>query len=113
MLLWGSAHSARLRRSTADRFCGNGGRRRRAHGPALGLEALEDRRLLNAGHWASTVLGYSSQYSAGDFAAAQALGAPDTPYYRDTPPPGRLRRRTAAWSTSPSATPRPSTPRAS
>jgi hypothetical protein len=35
------------------------------------------------GQWASSVLGYSSQYSAGSWAAAQALGAPDTFGYGD------------------------------
>lgn len=36
-----------------------------------------------AGQWASSVLGYSSQYSTSTWAAAQALGAPDTTSYGD------------------------------
>jgi hypothetical protein len=33
--------------------------------------------------WASSVLGFSSQYDTVDWSAAQALGAPDTPTYGD------------------------------
>jgi hypothetical protein len=33
--------------------------------------------------WAGSVLGYSSQYSADQWSAQQALGAPDTPTYGD------------------------------
>jgi hypothetical protein len=33
--------------------------------------------------WAGSVLGFSSQYGTGDWSAARALGAPDSPLYGD------------------------------
>jgi hypothetical protein len=59
-------------------------RRLRARQSFLSVEELENRLLPSVAQWASSVLGFSSQYTSGPWSASQAIGQPDTPFYGDT-----------------------------
>ncbi|MCI0335296.1 MAG: Ig-like domain-containing protein, partial [Planctomycetes bacterium] len=49
----------------------------------MSLELLETRDVPAGSQWASSVLGFSSQWSPGSWSAAQALGSPNTFAYGD------------------------------
>lgn len=59
--------------------------RPRERSTSLQVEALEDRSVPSVSQWASSVLGFSSQYSPGAWSAAAALGAPNVGGYGDNP----------------------------